>query len=467
MRNFITYFFFVIFSSTLGFGQSATSKFSKEDVLSDLDYLYAALKDAHYNLFAYTTKKKFDSIYVVAKASVEKDSITAFDAHKMLQQFVAHAKNGHTAIDFPIPAYQEYAVAGGTLFPLEIAFDDNKPLIRKNWSGQDEIPIGSELLKINGMPMDEILTKIYHQISAERTYFKQVKLELYSFPRYYWQVFGQEETFEIEIKTKAGIKSFKLDAIPLIDGYEANRNEIITGKKQLKFFTHAAYLNPGNFSGDEGVFQKYIDSAFIQVKSKGSKNLIIDFRNNGGGNDSFSDYLISYFADKPFTWNSKFTLKTSKFLKEHVRKNNDTTSVFWQKTLSHKDGEIYEYAFEPYTPQPEAKRFTGAVYVLANRQSHSQSAVASAQIQDWGFGTIVGEETGDFPSLFASIFQFALPKTGIPVTVSKGYIVRVNGSKKKEGVIPDILIKDYLLDEKDEILDGLLAKIDAETDTKK
>ncbi|MEO1487583.1 MAG: peptidase S41, partial [Bacteroidota bacterium] len=79
----------------------------------------------------------------------------------------------------------------------------------------------------------------------------------------------------------------------------------------------------------------------------------------------------------------------------------------------------------------------------------------------------VGEETGDFPSLFASIFQFTLPNSGIPVTVSKGYIVRVNGSKKKEGVIPDILIKDYLLDEKDEILDGLLAKIDAENSTKR
>ena len=201
MRNFIAYFFFIIFSSTIGLGQSTTSKFSIEDVLSDLDYLYTALKDAHYNLFAYTTTQKFDSIFVVTKASVQKDSITAFDAHKMLQQFVAHAKNGHTAINFPIPAYQEYAGTGGTLFPLEIAFDDNKPLIRKNWSGQDGIPIGSELLKINGMPVDEILTKIYRQISAERTYFKQVKLELYSFPRYYWQVFGQEETFEIEIKT--------------------------------------------------------------------------------------------------------------------------------------------------------------------------------------------------------------------------------------------------------------------------
>ena len=97
--------------------------------------------------------------------------------------------------------------------------------------------------------------------------------------------------------------------------------------------------------------------------------------------------------------------------------------------------------------------------MLSNRQSHSQSAVTAAQIQDYGFGIIVGEETGDYPSLYASQFQYTLPTTGIPVKVSKGRIVRVNGSAEEEGVIPDIFIKDYLLDEKDEILEGLLKRI--------
>lgn len=467
MRNFIAYLAIAfVFSSTVS-GQSQTNRFSKKDVLSDLDYLYAALQDAHYNLFAYTSKERYDGFYEEAKTALQQDSLTALEAHNFLQRFVAHAKNGHTAIDFPIQSYQQYAGDGGTLFPLEIAFDENKPLVRKNWSGQEEIPVGSELLSINGVKMDDILSEIYKQISAERLYFKQVKLELFSFPRYYWQVFGQEDVFEIEINSGGEIQSFKLNAVPLIEGYELKRNEIIQGKKELKFYSKTAYLNPGNFSGDEEAYQKFLDSVFIQIKEKGSQNLIVDFRNNGGGNDSFSDYLVSYFADKPFTWNSSFTLKTSKFLKEHVRKNMDTTSVFWQKTLSHKNGEIYDYTFEPYEPQPEEKRFSGEVYVLANRQSHSQSAVASAQIQDWGFGTVVGEETGDFPSLYASIFRFALPKTGITVSVSKGYITRVNGSKKKEGVMPDIVIKDYLLDEKDEILEGLLAKIDPVSDSKK
>ena len=88
-----------------------------------------------------------------------------------------------------------------------------------------------------------------------------------------------------------------------------------------------------------------------------------------------------------------------------------------------------------------------------------QAAVAAAQIQDYGWGTIVGEETGEFPSLYASIFPFFLPETGIRGTISKARMVRINGSEAQEGVMPDIVIRDHLLDEEDEILEGLLERL--------
>jgi hypothetical protein len=71
----------------------------------------------------------------------------------------------------------------------------------------------------------------------------------------------------------------------------------------------------------------------------------------------------------------------------------------------------------------------------------------------------VGEETGDYPTLYASQFQYALPNTGITVKIAKGYIVRVSGSEAEQGVKPDIVIRDHLLDEEDEILHELLTKL--------
>jgi len=439
--------------------QQSEKKFGQHEIIEDLDYLNNSLKDAHYNLYAYTSKEKFSKNFQNIKKSITKDSVNLLQATTIFQKVISTVNNGHTEINFPGASYGTYAYSAGTIFPLEIAFENNKNLIRKNFSNNPEIKIGSEIVSINGILMTAILAEIYPQISAERTYFKNAKIEMYSFPRFYWQVFGKQDNFEIETRTNGDSKKYSIKAVNLIKGYEMKRTEVLNAKMKLKFIDKSAYLNPGNFSGEKEKYQKFIDSAFVKIKNSNSKNLIIDLRNNAGGNDSFSDYLVSYFADKPFKWNSKFTLKTSQFLKEHTRKHNDTTDVYFQKILTHKNGEIYNYDFDEYQPQPKQMRFNRKVYVLINRQSYSQSAVTASQIQDYKFGTIVGEETGDFPSLYASQFQYSLPNTGIVVKVSKGQIIRVNGSEKQEGVIPDIIIKDHLLDEEDEILNGLLNQL--------
>lgn len=447
-----------LFSSIYSFGQSSTS-FSKEVAIADLEYLYASLQEAHYNLYAYTAEEEFLKVYQEVVRSLDQDSLDILEITNAYQRLVATADIGHTSVDFPGQSYGEYLYAGGTLFPLEIAFEYDRPLVRKNWSDNDNIKAGSEIISINGKPMGEILSHIYPLISAERPYFKNVKLECFSFPRYYWLAYGQQDHFEVQIRHDGITKTYSVSAIRGLEDFEMKREEVLNASMELKFYEQAAYLNPGDLSGDEQPYQRFIDSAFASIIERESQNLIIDLRNNQGGDDSFSDYLVSYIADQPFQWNASFTLKTSAFLKEHVRVHYDTASVFWQEALSRKSGEVYEYEFEEYRPQPKQKRFTGQVYVLVNRQSHSQSAVAAAQIQDYGFGTIVGEETGDYPSLYASNFQYALPNTGITVSVSKGYMVRVSGSRKEEGVIPDLFIKDHLLDEDDEILDGILREL--------
>ena len=450
----------LIISAFPSFGQDRTT-FSKEEIIQDLDYLYSSLKEAHYDLYAYTSELEFETRYRSLREEVTKDSLDLLEATSYLQRLISVANNGHTEISFPAQSYGEYVYAEGTLFPLELAFEYDKALIRKNWSGLDEIQTGMEVISINGMPMEEVLDRIYPQVSAERPYFKNTKIELFSFPRYYWQVFGEQIDYEVEIRSGDSTNRYVLRAVPALEDYEMKRSETVnpTPQRKLEFIGATAYLNPGSFGGDEEKYRKFIDSSFVAIKKQDAKHLIIDLRNNLGGDDSFSDYMVSYIADKPFRWTSKFTLRTSAFLKAHVRQHNDTTNAYWQEVLRRENGEIFQYDYNPYQPQRQNKRFTGDVYVLVNRQSHSQSAVTAAQIQDYGFATIVGEETGDYPSLYASVFRYPLPNTGISVQVSKGYMVRVNGSTAEEWVIPDIFIKDHLLDEEDEILKGLLEMI--------
>ncbi|WP_420573875.1 S41 family peptidase [Kordia sp.] len=457
MKNF---FLPIIFTCITihSFSQSKT-QFSKQQVIDDLQYLSTSIQESHYNLYLYTSEEKFAKNYNTVKNSIQKDSLNLLETTNTLQRVISAVNNGHTEIEFPVQSYREYAMNGGTLFPLEIAFEDNHYLIRKNWSKNGQIRVGSKILSINGRSMNEILEKIYTQISAERLYFKHAKIELYSFPRCYWRVFGQQDEFEVEIAMNHHTQKYTLKAIDLINDFETKRYEILNAKMKLDFYRNTAYLNPGNFAGDESKFQQFIDASFQKIKEVKAKNLIIDLRNNGGGNDSFSDYLVSYIANKPFKWNAKFEVKSSQLLKDHIRKNGNTKSDFSKAILSHENGEVFAYSFKEHQPQNEQKRFTGAVFVLVNRQSHSQATVTAAQIQDYNFGIIIGEETAEYSSLCASQFKYTLPNTGIEVKVSKGFMTRINGTIKLKGVQPEVVIKDHLLDENDEILTETLAII--------
>lgn len=442
--------------STLTFGQAY---FTKKEVIEDLEYLKSSLENTHYNLFAYQTKETFDKHYKEVKASIKQDSFSLLEATSLFQSIISKVNNGHTEISFPVSAYIQYAEKGGTLFPLELAFENGKALIRKNFSSNNKLPIGAELISINGLKINQVLATIFPLISAERTYFKLAKLELFSFPRYYWQAFGEQKSYKVKIKNKGVIQEFILEPIKLIDDFEMKREDIAFSRRELSFNNGIAYLIPGNFSGDEVQYKRFIDSVFIEIKKRNASELILDLRNNLGGDNALSDYLVAYIADQPFYWNSEFSLKTSDILKEHVRKNYDTLNPYWAEVLAHKSGSHYFYTYDAYPPQPINKRFTGNVYVLINRQSHSQSAVTAAQIQDYKWATIIGEETGDFPSLYASQYTYYLPKTNVEVKVSKGYIVRVSGSKKPEGVMPDVYIQDHLLDSQDEVLEGAIRLI--------
>ncbi|MEM9859425.1 MAG: S41 family peptidase [Bacteroidota bacterium] len=437
---------------------SGQNKFSKEVVLEDVDYLKTSLEEAHYNLYAYVTKKAFNDNVEKIKSSITKDSLSLLETTSLLQAVISKANNGHTEINFPISSYFNFADNGGTLFPLDLAFENGKALIRQNLTNNPSLEIGAEVISINNQSINDLLHKIFPLISAERQYFKLAKLELFSFSRYYWQAWGEQKTFNVKIKTGGKTKTYQLEPITVAD-FNNTRNELNFAKRKLSYLDHSAYLMPGNFGGDMEKFRHFIDSSFVEINKRKLPNLIIDLRNNLGGDESFSNYLVSYIADHPFLWNAEFTLKTSAILKEHVKKTYDISKPYWKKVMENKDGSIYPYEFEPYQPQPEEKRFRGNVYILINRQSHSQSAVTASQIQDYKFATIVGEETGDFPSLYASQYSYNLPNTGVEVKLSKGYIVRVNGSKKAEGVIPDLYIKDHLLDANDEVLDGLLKLI--------
>ena len=104
-----------------------------------------------------------------------------------------------------------------------------------------------------------------------------------------------------------------------------------------------------------------------------------------------------------------------------------------------KPGDIVEFDMPLVQPRQDM-RFRGKVFLLIDRHSYSNTVAVAALVQDYRFGTIIGEETSDMATTFGAMERFKLPNTGIAVGFPKAHIVRPNGDLRSRGVIPDIAI---------------------------
>lgn len=458
--------FITLLSLQNTFGQF--KKYTPKQIKEDFDYLYKNLEASHYNLFANNPKTTYDKEYRRIFESIN-DSLTTIQAFRLFQPFIALDNHAHCNI-MPFKLYGEYYGNSGTVFPLNLCFRNNKTLITSNFSSDTTITPGNEIISINGKPMKEIRNEMHTFFSGESDYLISTLIEMLTFPRLYWSVYDRFDKFHLELRNADG-QQYKttIDAITAEEFEKKNAalKPLMNNLREFKFIDSVAYLHPGVFmnlnakdeneSSDNKKFCLFIDSVFTEIHNSKTKDLIIDLRNNPGGHNSFSDYMIAYFADKPFRFSDNFMVKTSKLTKAFWENVADS-SLFELKNdiLTKKDGEIFRYNLQLNQPRTDSLHFSGKVYVLINRYDFSQAVNAAAVVQDYKFGVLIGEETGDHSSLFASSQTIKLPNTGLIVQYPKAFIVRPNGNKKAKGVIPDFIVNDDIFSEKDEILDYTL-----------
>jgi len=176
--------------------------------------------------------------------------------------------------------------------------------------------------------------------------------------------------------------------------------------------------------------------------------VLIDLRDNPGGDNSFSDLMVAWYATKPFRFAKDFRIKLSEAAIESNRKRlslvaNDKDAISAKLAAAyaqHRIGDVFSFEIPEASPRAGA-RFTGKVYLLINRHSYSNTVQVAALSRDYGFATIVGEETSDLATTYGAMEQFTLPRTGIEVGFPKAQIIRVNGDMRARGVVPDIAIE--------------------------
>lgn len=462
------------FSCILASAQS-DGKFSVAELKQDIIYLKNTMEVSNYNFYALSSEARMDNVFSNIISCID-DSISSLEAYRLFQPYVALAGMSHCYIEHPWKEYSAEAIQkGGKLFPLRLYFENGKVLIRANFTQNTLIEKGDEILSVNGEPVNHLLNRMHNYISGPTKYFKNSQIEQREFTRFYWFFFGDKPSFTLQIRKKSGEQQdLTIKAISGREFEEQMRTQASMLRLKREFYVEdkLAYLKPGHFLNDipfdpenpalfdNTEFCHFIDSAFSHFNNMKATSLIIDLRYNPGGDNSFSDYMISYFADRAFCFNSKFTIKTSQVTKDAWKEiDAPEHQELKKKIMSLESGTYFEAPLLEVSPLPDSLRFKGRVYVLINRYSYSNTASVAATIQDYDFGSIVGEETAEIVSSYGAVHNFRLPNTGLNVIFPKALGVRPNGDASQRGVIPDYPVDENILTDKDEVLEFTLEMI--------
>jgi len=210
-----------------------------------------------------------------------------------------------------------------------------------------------------------------------------------------------------------------------------------------------AYLKVRDFVIGKNEFATYINSIFQVIHEQKLNSLIIDIRNNSGGNSELADYLISCIYDRPFKTNSKILIKRSEQYYSYMQ---DYFS-WWFRPILIFIKPIREYRNTPigevYTDLKGYKsnsnlpyRFKGKIYLLINSNTFSTALGFATVIKDYKIGTIIGEPTRAIVNEFGDIYPFDLPHSKLWVWCSTKQYIRPSGEITNDVLMPDIIIKD-------------------------
>ncbi len=442
------------------------ARYSAAQIKADIQFLQSKLVNNHPNLYIYSSKSEVDSFFGSLYQQIPAN-MTALEAYTYITPVCAKIKDGHTVF-FPDDQTINYYNANARYFPFKIYWNGEKMYLELNYSLQDELENGTEIFSINGVPSKEIMDYCTSRLMRDgnnQTY--PVWVLNNWFNEYYSYFYGHPTEFTITYSAKdAPIQTQKVKALLKQDIFanRANRyptrsfsrtsgqkegdgivltidNESKTATLTIKDFTNKILKSTYKQN-----FKQTIKTCFTKIKAAEIKNLILDIRNNQGGEIINGQYLLSYLLNEPF-----------KVVEQYYTVGNPLEST------TEKRNKISRGAAMGITqPQPDA--FKGDLYILINGGSFSNSGIVSAALQYYKRGTFIGEETGGNKNVLCAYEKsIVLPNTRIKVEMpTRQFAIREPDKNTGHGTMPNITIKPSItamIEGRDEIMECALKLI--------
>ncbi len=477
-------FTFILFISLLASGQSIDEQFSQKKMLKDFGIFKKISIQSNSGLYKYKTKQQIDSIYKWADNQIE--SFTNYrDFFNLLSTVSNFEGSCHNDISLPKKYSENLRKETYGYFPFPIKLIDGKWLVNID---SNEFPLGTEIIAINDEGIYKIIQELYLYFPTDGNNLTGKRIGLMtSFSKYYRLNFGLTQKFKIKyinpiskqletkniesVGYKTYLKNFRsMHSMSVDQFYYADLKENQKyNYKQLDSNTGILTIHTfdmGNETTKEHKkYKQFLDSIFVDIKTKGIKNLIVDVRNNGGGTDPNDLVTYSYLTNRNFQENKEawVSFKKIPFIKYYDTKiprfirplvvgkfNKEFQTIFSKE----KKGRFYqdEKSDDHKIRTPNQNAFTGNIYLLISPKIASAGSLFAAMVAGNENTKTIGEETmgGYYGHNGHSPLSYKLPESKIVMTFSvvnlEQDVPRKNNQKQYSGIIPDYEITQTFYD---------------------
>ncbi|PHR44649.1 MAG: hypothetical protein COA32_14755 [Fluviicola sp.] len=403
---------------------------SKSAYLEDLEQLVDSIKTYHPQPYEFISEQDFDYSVNHTKQLIT-DSTTIAQFSWMCNSITAMVGCLHTSTN----SGNILRYLPDMFFPVKAQFVDNKLYLMETYT---DLKPGLEILKINDVDVLRIKKEIAAHISSDgynHNFTDAIINEHFSY--FCTTQLNFPTTYQIEVQENGIKKKVDLKRDSLINGNNVaplkpeNLDFSINASENLATITIRSFVY---YDERLPVFKSFIDSCFRQIESKQIENVVIDLRDNGGGDPYCAAHLLQYISNEPFRYYKKSTTSAYKDLEKKIK--------------------------------PFENNFNGNLYVLINSLCASTTGHLSSILAHKNLGTLIGSETGATYSCNAHNIQFELENTGIRAFIAtKTYQTDVVGMKKNRGILPDYEINrslEDIIDKKDLEMEKVMELIDAE-----
>ena len=415
---------------------------TQKEAINDIDFFFNQAELIHPNLYCNISKDDLGKNILEEKEKI-KDSISIDDFSRKMTVLANLIGDGHTNTSLSENLRNKYFKEKSQL-PFEIRITDNKIFVKNSKSSK--LKSEDNILSINNIQTSELFN-LKQLVIGDIQNQKTKKLEKY-FSYYLFMGFGFTDSLSITLRRNGDVQH---TSVKLFRKKETVKRE----KYMFNFISDSVgFLTINSFSGiKKEQYMLFLDSVFNDLKMKNINNLVIDLRNNGGGNSYYAELIFPYLNISKYRFSNKVIIKTSKPEKKFMRKR----FVKWylyplypfagfskmgRILFFKKNGTITEIKSKDSYLKPIEKSFNGKIMVLTSNRTYSAAADFVVAFKYAERGLIVGNTLGQPYTGYIDKILVTLPNSKLHggVSFKKYEYIGANKVNYNQGIEPDINI---------------------------